>query len=138
MQQRQDTRKHLAIVAGEGENGVGSGAQEQAVNGPPMRTRHRLQFGRQGEDEVKTAHRQQFLQATRKPAVLGRAVALGTVSVAAGMVEAVLIPAPVALLTVPAHRRRAAIDQGTQRLVLYLAQLDTVSLYKRRSWVRCK
>ena len=102
-------------VPGDGDQGLGGGLEQDAVD-------HRLVVvgdvgdrRRQGEDDVVILHRQEFSLARGQPVLGRRALTLRAVAVAAGIVGDVGMAALLAGRHVAAERRRAAGATGCPR-----------------------
>jgi hypothetical protein len=76
------------------------------------------QRGGQREDDVKVVRRQEAGEALLDPLCLAQALALGTVTVATGVVGRTLVPAGVAHVHVPAQRSGATRLDGVHRRTL--------------------
>lgn len=71
---------------------------------------------------MKVMHGQNARRARLQPAVLRQRLALGTVSIAAGVILGLLVTAPVALLEVTSKRSGAACGHGVKHLPLLSGQ----------------
>jgi hypothetical protein len=76
----------MAGIAGEGGEGVGDGVEEQGVERTGIALGERVEGVRQGKDQMEVLDGQQFGAAGVEPPFLGERLALGTVTVAAGVV----------------------------------------------------
>jgi hypothetical protein len=71
-------------IGGDSEQRLGRGAEQQVIDHRLVLVGDGADLGRQGEDEVEVADRQQIGLAGGKPVSRRRALALGTMAVAAG------------------------------------------------------
>ncbi len=110
-------------LGGDGDHGLGARLEQDVVD-------HRLVLigdigdcPRQGEDDVEIGHGQQLGQACGEPVLGGFALALGAVTVAAGVIGDVVVPAVLTGREVTAKRRRAAALDRRHGLQLVEAQV---------------
>ena len=95
-------------IGGDGEQRLGRGAEQQVVDHRLVLVGDRGDLGRQGEDHVEVADRQQIGLAGGKPILRRRALALGAMAVAARVVGDPAVAAILAALDMAAERGRAA------------------------------
>jgi hypothetical protein len=96
-------------VSGDGEQGLGRGAEQQVVDNRLVLVSDRGDLGRHCEDHVEVANRQQVSFAGGEPVFRHRALALGTMTVAAGVVGDPSVAAIHTTLNMAAERGRAAV-----------------------------
>ena len=123
-----DAGAEVLGIGGDGEQRLGRGAEQQVVD-------HRLvlvgdggDLGRQREDEVEVADRQQIGLARGEPVPRRRALALGAMAVAAGVVGDPAVAAILAALDVAAEGGRAAALDRRHHLELAEAQMPGIGL----------
>ena len=99
-----DARAEMPGIGGDGEQRLGRGADQQVVD-------HRLvlvgdwgDLGRQREDQVEVADRQQIGLAGGEPVLRRRALALGAMAVATRVVGNPMVAAVLAALDMSAER----------------------------------
>ena len=106
--QEADLGPEVLGVGGDLLQGLGGGPEQQAVDHARVLQGDRAERRGQGEDEVEVLDGQEFRLAGLHPVGGGGGLTLGAVAVAAGVVGDLPVPAPVALLDVPAQRRGPA------------------------------
>ena len=95
-------------IGGDLLQGLGGGAEQEAVDLPRVLQGDRAERRRERKDHMKVFDRQQLRFPGLHPLRRGGGLALGAVAVAARVVGDLLMPAPVALLDVPAQGRGPA------------------------------
>jgi len=108
-------------VPGSGGNllqGLGDGSEQDIKKDGLVAESERIQFLRNGEDDVEVGNRQERGQSFFEPIVAGYALALGTVAIATGMLGDALVTAGVALVQVSAEGGRAALHDVAHHLSL--------------------
>ena len=98
-----DAGAQVPGISGDGEQPLGRRAEQQVVHHRLVLVGDRGDLGRQREDQVEVADRQQIGLAGGQPVPRRRALALGAMAVAAGVVG---VPAVAAIL--------AALDVATE------------------------
>ena len=101
--QEADLGPEVLGVGGDLLQGLGGGAEQQAVDHARVLQGDRAERRREGEDDVEILDGQQLGFAGLHPVRGGGGLALGAVAVAAGVVGDLLVAAAVALLDVPAQ-----------------------------------
>jgi hypothetical protein len=91
---------------------LGRCAEQQIVDHRLVLVGNRGDLGWQGEDQMEIADREQVGLAGREPVLRRRALALGTMAIAAGVVGDAAVAAILAALDVAAERGRAAALDG--------------------------
>ena len=105
-------------VGGDGLQSGGAGLKQEVVEHFLVVQRQRVESLRDGEDDVKVLHGQQFGSTPLQPLRPCQILTLGAVAVAAGVVTDALMSAVAALFHVPAKACRAALFDGAHQLVL--------------------
>jgi len=109
------------LLAAELQEGLRRRVEEQLQQRPlvPLAEQdQRVELVRQRKHVMEVGHRQQFVGAGLDPGGRGRALALGTVPVAATVIDVPLVPATLAPQAVASQRRRAAGRDRADRLAL--------------------
>ena len=117
--QEADLRPEVLRVGGDLPQGLGDGAEEQAVDRPRVLQRDRSQRRREREDHVEVVDGQQFGSPVLHPFRGGAGLTLGAVAIAARVIRDPPMPAPVACLDMPAQGRGPAgrdVAQGAPLL----------------------
>src|SRR6516164_4364495 len=104
-----DARAEMLGIGGDRDQRLGGRAEQQVVNHGLVLVSDRSDLGRQREDYVEIADRQQICLARRKPILCRRALTLWAMAVAARVVSDAAVAATLAALDVPAERGRAAL-----------------------------
>lgn len=78
-----DVRSEQAGIGRDGEQGLGNGSEQDAVNNTRILERQRRQFLWQREDHMTVRHWQKFSRPCSQPLVTSCGLALGTVSISA-------------------------------------------------------
>ncbi len=81
-----DARAQVLGIGGDGDQRLGGGLEQEAIDHGLVLIGDVGDRGRQGEDDVVVGHRQQLGLARGEPVLGRRALALGAVPVAAGIV----------------------------------------------------
>ena len=121
-----DAGAEVPRIGGDGEQRLGRAAEQQVVDHRLVLVRDRGDLGRQGEDQVEVADRQQIGRARGKPVPCRRALALGAMAVAARVVGDPAVAAIFAALDVPAEGGRAALLDGRHHLELVEAHMPGI------------
>jgi len=109
-----DAEAYAERLLGQPRQGLGGGIEEQSVQPFGMAPGERTQLGWKREDDVVVPDGQQDLPTLLDPLVLREGLAVGTVTVAAAVVDRELGVALVADVEVAAERRRAAAVEVSQ------------------------
>jgi hypothetical protein len=120
-------------ISGDGRHRLGRRLEQQAVDRSLVLVRDVGDLGRQGEDDVEIADREQVGLTLGKPCARGRTLAPGTMPVAAGVVGDPPAPAVGAGLGVAAKRSGAAMFDGRHDLELVEAQMPGMGGAVRRT-----
>src|SRR5712692_5472312 len=128
-----DFRSQVPGGGGDLLQGPGDGSEQDIKKDGLVTESERIQFLRNGEDDVEVGNRQERGQSFFEPIVAGNALALGTVAIAAGMVGDALVTAGVALVQVSeAQRGTLLLDEigdmpiGTQAKLLRVLEESSV------------
>src|SRR5712692_8707741 len=113
-----DFRSQVPGGGGDLLQGPGDGSEQDIKKDGLVAESERIQFVRNGEDDVEVGNRQERGQSFFEPIVAGYVLALGTVAIAAGMVGDALVTAGVALVQVSAEGGRAALRDVAHHLLL--------------------
>src|SRR5262245_45753434 len=105
-------------VSGGFEQGLRSSAEQDGVNLVRVLERQTADLLRQSKHHVKIGHRQKFCLPLLEPAGTGGGLALGTVPVAARVIQDDAMSAPITLLKVAAQSRGPAVANVSQRFPL--------------------
>jgi hypothetical protein len=105
-----DAGVEMLWIGGNGEQCLRRCAEQQVVDHRLILVRDRGDLGRQGEDQVEIANRQQVNLAGGEPVLRRRAVALWTKAVAAGIVSNPAVTAILAALDMAAERQHSMAD----------------------------
>ena len=103
-------------IGSDREQRLGRRAEQQVVDHCLVLVGDRGDLGRQGEDQVEVVDRQQVGLAGGEPVLRRRALALGTMAIAAGVVGDPAVAAILAALDMAAERGRAAALDGRHHL----------------------
>ena len=123
-----DAGAEMPGIGGDGEQRLGRRAEQQVVDHRLVLVGDRGDLGRQGEDQVEVADRQQIGLAGGKPVPRRRALALGAMAVAARVVRDPAVAAILAALDMAAEGGRAAVLDGRHHLELAKAQMPGIGL----------
>src|SRR6266853_1934882 len=123
-----DAGAEVPGIGGDGEQRLGRAAEQQVVDYRLVLIGDRGDLGRQGEDKVEVADRQQIGLARGKPVPCRRALALGAMAVATGVVGDPAVAAILAALDMAAEGSRAAVLDGRHHLELAKAQMPGIGL----------
>ena len=107
-----DAGAEMPGIGGDGEQRLGCRAEQQIVHHRLVLVRDRGDLGRQGEDQVEVADRQQIGLAGSEPILRRRALALRAMPVATRVVGDLTVAAILAALDMTAEGRRAAALDG--------------------------
>jgi hypothetical protein len=113
-----DFRSQMPGSGGNLLQGPGGGSEQDIKEDGLVTESQRIQFVRQGEDDMEVGNRQERGQSFFEPIVAGDALALGTMAIAAGMVRDALVTAGVALVQMSAEGGGAALDDVAHHLSL--------------------
>src|SRR5271169_2211495 len=108
-----DAGAEMLWIGGDREQCLGRRAEQQIVDHRLVLVGNRGDLGRQGEDQVEIADREQVGLAGGEPVLRRRALALGTMAVAAGVVGDPAVAAILAALDMAAEaaeRQRSMAD----------------------------
>ena len=101
----------------------GGGLEQEGIRRTWVLQEERNQAVRKGEDHMKVGNRKQVVHLRFNPKRLIQALALGTMSIAAGVIGGILAPAVIASLQVPTQGRGATCDQGIDDVSLVVAEV---------------
>jgi hypothetical protein len=122
-------------IGGDGEQGLGRGAEQQVVDDRLVLVGDRSDLGRQDEDQVEVADRQQIGLAGGEPVLCRCPLTLGAMAVAARVVGDPVVAAVLAALDMAAERdlqfRAAHGAPATLRLAVSLRSVAPVG---RAGW----
>src|SRR5271169_3937302 len=121
-----DAGAEMLWIGGDGEQCLGRCAEQQIVDDRLVLVGNRGDLGRHGEDQVEIADRQEIGLAGGEPVLRRRALALGTMAIAAGVVGDPAVAAILAALDVAAERGRAAALDGRHHLELAEAHMPGI------------
>ena len=107
-----DAGAEVPRIGGDGEQRLGCGAEQQIVDNRLVLISDSADLGRQREDQVEVSDREQIGLAGGEPVLCRRALALGTMTIAAGVVGDPAVAAILAALEVAAEGGRAAALDG--------------------------
>ena len=107
-----DARAEMLGIDGDREQCLGGGAEQQVVDDRLVLISDRGEFGRQREDDVEIANRQQIGLAGGEPVPRRRALTLRAMAVATGVVRDAAVAALLATLDMAAERGRASIARS--------------------------
>jgi hypothetical protein len=110
------------------QEGFGSRGEQQVEHQDLVFTDKRAQFGGQREDHVEVPHRQRTPHARRHPAGLSQCLALGTMTIAARVVDRALVATATAHVAMTAERTGAADRDVPQRPALHGAKRVRLSI----------
>src|SRR6478672_362727 len=105
---------------------LGGGAEHEVVDDRLVLVGDRGDLGRQREDDVEIADRQQIGLAGREPILRRRALTLGAMAIAARVVGDAAVAAILAALDMPAERGRAALLDRRHDLELPQAHMSGI------------
>ena len=103
-----DAGAEVLGIGGDRQQCLGGGAEQQVVDDRLVLVGDRGDLGRQREDDMEIADRQQIGRAGREPILRRRALALGAMAIAARVVGDAAVAAILAALDMAAERGRAA------------------------------
>jgi hypothetical protein len=89
------------------EQGLSDGTKEQAIEEPLVLKSQVADSGRQCENDMEVGHIEQVFLPGIKPPGCGRALALGAMAIAAGVIGDLLMPTPITSSSVAAQSRGA-------------------------------
>ena len=121
-----DAGAEVLGIGGDREQRLGRRAEQQVVDHRLVLVGDRGDLGRQGEDHVEIADRQQIGLAGGEPILRRRALALGAMAVAAGVVGDPAVAAILAALDMAAEGGRAAVLDGRHHLELAQAHMPGI------------
>ena len=107
--QETDVRAEVPGVGGDLQQSFRYGAEQNAIQDPPVLESQGCQQMRQREDHMEIGNRKQFRRAVGEPLLARRALALGAMPVAAGVVGVDPMSAPVAGAPIPAENGCPAV-----------------------------
>ena len=102
--------------------GLGDTAKKEVVDYLLVDPGQGIKFMGKGEDAVEVTHWQEFRLACRQPSGLGQGLALGTMPIAAGVVDRALVVAGITLLQMAAQIGGAADLDGVHHFELSQGQ----------------
>src|SRR5262249_25937126 len=120
-------------IAGDLEQGLGTGVKQQAVDHALVLQGERRQFPRQGEDSMHVAGRQQFAFPRLKPVQAGGGLALGTVTVTTRVVRDGGMSTLGALIAMPTERGGPTACNRCQHLCVLAVDPVAIALSESRS-----
>jgi hypothetical protein len=121
-----DARVEVPGIGGDREQCLGGGAEQQVVDDRLVLISDRGEFGRQREDDMEIADRQQIGLAGREPIPRRRALAFGTMAIAARVVRDAAMAAVLATLDMPAEHGRATLLDRRHDLELTQAHMSGI------------
>src|SRR5713226_3805177 len=121
-----DAGAEVPGIGGDGEQRFGRRAEQQIVDHRLVLVGERGDLGRQGEDQVEVADRQQIGLARGEPILRRRTLALGTMPVAARVVGDPAVAAILTALDMTAEGSRAAALDGRHHLELAEAHMPGI------------
>ena len=124
-------RAQMPGIGGNSGERLSGGAKQDPIDGGLVLEGDLARQRRQGKDDVEILHRQQFGLSVHEPFGARQPLALGTMTVAAGVVGDACRAAIIALLDVPAERRSPARCDGAHDAPLDAAEMPGTSLPKR-------
>lgn len=98
-----DARSEALRIFGQGEEGLVSRSEQRAVNPSLICSGESVKIVWKGEDDMKVGHRKKFLCPGVDPLLLVETLTLGTVPIAAGVVDPKIAFAGIAAVEVPAE-----------------------------------
>lgn len=98
------------------EQRLGGAVEQQIIEHLGVAQSQNVELLRQGEDDVKVGHRQQFVAPPLEPAFLLQVLTLRTVTVAAGVVDRLFRAALLTAVQVSSQNRGAAVFDGPHGL----------------------
>ena len=107
-----DARAEVLRIGGDGEQRLGRRSEQQIVDDRLVLVGDGASLGRQREDDVEIADRQQIGLARGEPILRRRALALGAMAVAARVVRDPAVAAVLAALDMAAESGRAAVARS--------------------------
>ena len=113
-----DLRAHVAGIGGDGLQGLGDRAEQDAVDDRFVLQGDRRDGGGHGEDDVEVLAVEQVGRAGLDPRGAREALALGTMTIAAGVVPDAPMAAAVALLDMAAERGGPTLRDGSHHAAL--------------------
>src|SRR5262245_59992539 len=119
-------------ISRDGGKCLGRRAEQDRVNGGFVLERNLAERCRQCEDDMKVRHRQQLGLPIREPFCPGQSLALGTVTVAAGVVSDTCCATIITLLDMAPEHRRPARRDGAHDPSLDAPETTGARLSKRR------
>jgi hypothetical protein len=121
-----DAGAEVLGIGRDGEQRLGRRLEQRVVDHRHVLVGDRGDLGRQGEDQVEVADRQQIGLAGGEPVLRRRALALGTMAVAARVVGDPAVAAILAVLDMTAEGCRAAAFDGRHHLELAEAHMPGI------------
>ena len=121
-----DAGAEVLGIGGDREQRLGGGAEQQVVDDRLVLVGDRGDLGRQREDDVEIADRQQIGLAGREPVPRRRALTLWAMAVAARVVRDAAVAALLAALDMAAERGRAALLDRRHDLELTQAHMSGI------------
>jgi hypothetical protein len=109
-----DFGAQMAGIAGDFEQGLGAGPEQEIVDDLLVLQGQRGETTRKGEDDMNVGGGQEFPAARSQPTIASEGLTLGTVSVSARIERVGTIPAAGTAITVPAQGGGAAALDGRQ------------------------
>ena len=109
-------------IASKGGERLSGRSEEKIVNDSRPIERERTEFVGQGEDDVEVFNREQVGTSRLDPVGLSQRLTLGTVSIAARVIDGASVPAAITGFEVPAEGGRPTFAQRADHLVLDATQ----------------
>src|ERR1700724_2770387 len=123
-----DAGAEMRWIGGDGEQCLGRCAEQQIVDDRLVLVGNRGDLGRHGEDQVEIADRQEIGLAGGEPVLRRRALALGAMPVAAGVIGDPPVAALLTAFDMTAEGGRAATLDARQHLELAEADMPGIGL----------
>ena len=121
-----DARAEVLGIGGDRQQRLGGRAEQQVVDDRLVLVGDRGDLGRQREDDMEIADRQQIGLAGREPILRRRALTLWAMAIAARVVGDAAVAAIFAALDMPAERGRAALLDRRHDLELLQAHMSGI------------
>jgi hypothetical protein len=128
-----DSGTEVFGIGGDGDERLGRGLEQDVIDDRLVLVSDIADRGRQREDHVVVGHGQQLGLAIGEPLLRRRALALGAMPIAAGVVSNARVRTILAALDMPAESRRAAALDGRHHLQLAEAHMADVGAAPCRS-----
>jgi len=118
---------HSKMTVAESPQGIPDCGKKVIVKPPAIEKTDRIQFFRNGKDNMKMFYRISIFNTVFNPKSLFGCLALGTMAVAAAIVADLFFPATITTVFMPAQCRSPALHQGiegTQLVGVWIASLN--------------